>query len=209
MPDDGERAGEGTAAGVPTHRRCSRRFSSVGASCETVGVPESTSSPIGPAGPAGARDEDLIRADGQPLLSLIADLERELDREGLASTLRTRVAVGLERMKDLLDAVHAGNVQLVHELIEGTVREDGTKRPDGLAQILPRWARGTATLEALQGIVVVDESQQPVAVTVHWERVPVKLRPAAPSLASEYVDAYRDRPKGGRPPKSKKLQDRN
>jgi hypothetical protein len=140
----------------------------------------------------------------QPLLSLIADLERDLARDYLPRSLQTRSAAGLERMKDLLDAARAGNTQLVHELIEGTVREDGTKRPDGLAQILPRWARGTAILKALEGIVVVDESQQPVAVTVHWERVPTKLRPAAASLASELVDAYRDRPKGGRPPKSPK-----
>jgi hypothetical protein len=54
----------------------------------------------------------------------------------------------------------------------------------------------------LRGIVVVDESALPVTVTVHWERVPVKLRPAAASLASELVDAYRDRKKGGRPRKS-------
>ena len=151
-----------------------------------------------------AGDEHLAAADVQPLLSLIADLERDLARDNLPRSLQTRSAAGLERMKDLLDAVRAGNTQLVHELIEGTVREDGTKRPDGLAQILPRWARGTAILEALEGIVVVDESQQPVAVTVHWERVPAKLRPAAASLASELVDAYRDRPKGGRPPKSPK-----
>jgi hypothetical protein len=175
-------------------------------------MPKPSPSPTGPVRPSGevsARDEHLTKADVQPLLSLIADLERDLDREGLSSTLRTRVAAGLEPMKDLLDAVHAGNAQLVHELIEGTVREDGTKRPDGLAQILPLWARGTAVLDALRGLVVVDESQQPVTVTVHWERVPVKLRPAAASLASELVDAYRDRPKGGRPPKSKESPDRN
>ena len=156
----------------------------------------------GPSGEVSASDEDLTKADVQPLLSLIADLERELDREDLPRSLQTRLAVGLERMKDLLDAVRAGNSQLVHELIEGTVREDGTKRPDGLEQILPRWARGTATLDALRGIVVVDESALPVTVTVHWERVPVKLRPAAASLASALVDAYRDRKKGGRPRKS-------
>jgi len=140
--------------------------------------------------------------DDQALLSLIADLEREPARENLPRSLRTRLAAGLERMKELLDAVRSGNAQLVDELIEGTTREDGTQRPDGLAQILPHWARGTAILDALQGIVVADESQQPVTVTVHWERVPVKLRPAAASLASELVDAYRDRPKGGRPLKS-------
>jgi hypothetical protein len=147
-------------------------------------------------------DQARSAPDERPLLSLIADLELEADREDLPRTLRTRVAIGLERMRELLEAVRAGNDQLVHELVTGTVREDGTKRPDGLSQVLPLWARGSATLDALAGLVVADESQQPVTVTMHWERVPVHLRPAAASLASELVDAYRDRPLGGRPPKS-------
>jgi hypothetical protein len=174
----------------------------MGSSCETESVPDPTPSSTdaaGQPGEASAGDGYLAKADVQPLLGLIADLERELAREDLPHSLRTRVRIGLERMRDLLDAVHAGNTQLVHELIEGTVRENGTKRPDGLDQILPNWARGTTVLDALRGIVFVDESQVPVTVTVHWERVPAKLRPAAASLASEFVDAYRDRPKGGRP----------
>ena len=60
--------------------------------------------------------------DDQALLSLIADLERELARENLPRSLRTRLAAGLERMKELLDAVRSGNAQLVDELIEGTTR---------------------------------------------------------------------------------------
>ena len=167
-------------------------------------MPEPPPFPIGPGGPnreAPVPDEELAKLDEQPLLSLIEDLEREARREDLPWPLRTRVAVGLERMEDLLAAVRAGNQQLVNELINGTVRENGTKRPDGVTQILPRWARGTATLDALRGIVVVDVGQHPVAVTIHWERLPVSLRPAAASLASELVDNYRDRPRGGRPPK--------
>lgn len=167
-------------------------------------MPEPTRSPIGPAGPsreASVRDEELTKQDEQPLLSLIDDLEREASREDLPWSLRTYVAIGLDWMKDLLEAVRAGNAQLVEELINGTTRENGTRRPDGLAQILPRWARGVGTLDALRGIVVVDEGQHPVTVTVHWERVPVKLRPAAASLASELVDSHRDRPRGGRPSK--------
>jgi hypothetical protein len=152
--------------------------------------------------PSPAKDDDLAKADLQPLLSLIVDLKRELAREDLPRSLRTRVDAGLERMTDLLDAVRSGNAQLLHELIEGTQRADGTRRADGLAQILPRWARGIAVAKALETIVVVDESEAPVTVTVHWERVPRELRQAAASLASELVDAYHGRPKGGRPRKN-------
>ena len=143
--------------------------------------------------------------DEQRLVDLIAALERELAREDLPNSLRTRLTSGLERMTDLRDAVQADNGQLIIELVDGTIRDDGTKRPDGLSQIVPRWARGTAVLQALRGIVVVDESRNPVTVTVHWEQVPPKLRREAASLASELVDAYRDRPKGGRPRKSREV----
>jgi hypothetical protein len=175
MPDDGERAGEGAAAGVPTFR------SSILRRMSASETPEE-----------------------QALADLIAALEEQLAREDLPDSLRTRVAAGLAWVRDLCDAVHRTNRQLIVELVEGTVRENGTKRPDGLDQIVPLWARGTADLAALQGIVVVDESQEPVTVTVHWERVPRDLRPKAASLASELVDAYYGRPKGGRPKKSSK-----
>ncbi|HEY1168379.1 MAG TPA: hypothetical protein VGE81_05305 [Candidatus Limnocylindrales bacterium] len=167
-------------------------------------MPEPTSSSTGRTGPSreATGAEGIPESDEKALISLIDALERELAREDLPHSLRTRGAAGLERMKELLDAVRADNAQLVHELIEGTVRENGTKRPDGLAQILPLWARGTATLDALRGIVVVDDDQHPVTVTVHWELVPPTHRRAAASLASALVDAYRDRPRGGRPSKS-------
>jgi hypothetical protein len=88
----------------------------------------------------------------------------------------------------LLEAVLAGNKVVVEELLLGSLRADGTRHHDGLRQVLPYWARGTATLDALRGVVVVDETQDPVTVTVHWEQVPRKLRKAAASLASELVD---------------------
>lgn len=93
----------------------------------------------------------------------------------------------------------AGNKVVVEELLLGSLRADGTRHHDGLRQVLPYWARGTATLDALRGVVVVDETQDPVTVAVHWEQVPRKLRKAAASLASELVDEYQPRPAGGRP----------
>jgi hypothetical protein len=155
------------------------------------------------------RDEALASGDVRPLLALIADLERKASQEDLPWPLRMRVGAGLQRMRDLLEAVHKGNRQLADELINGTIRENGKRRPDGLRQILPHWARGTDILDALRGIVVVDENEHPVTVTVHWERVPAKLRPAAASLASELVDGYRDRPRGGRPRKGEETRPGN
>jgi hypothetical protein len=99
----------------------------------------------------------------------------------------------------MLAALRSGNNEAVQEIWTGTLRPDGRKANDGLLQVLPRWARGQEVLDALVGIVVVDEAAQPPTVTVRWERVPRKLRPAAASLASELVDVYYGRPKGGRP----------
>ena len=154
-------------------------------------------------------DDDLANGDVRPLVALIAELEHQASRKDLPRPMRTKVAAGLQRMNDVLEAVQKGNRQLVDELINGTVRENGRRRPDGLRQILPYWARGTAILDALQGVVVVDETVHQVTVTVHWERVPVKLRPAAASLASELVDSYRDRPRGGRPRKNRESRSGN
>jgi len=140
--------------------------------------------------------------DEKPTLDLIAALARDAEREDLPPTLRKLAGVGLRDLRDLLEAVRAGNHQLADEIMNGTTREDGRRRSDGLTSKLPRWARSTDVLDALKGIVVVDESLTPPTVTVHWERVPTKLRPEAASLASELVDMYYGRPKGGRPPKS-------
>lgn len=137
-------------------------------------------------------------------MGLIEELAAEAGREDLPPTLHKLVVHGLAAMEDLLEAVRAENFQLAHEIMEGTTRPDGRRRPDGIAQILPRWARGTEVLDALQGVVMVDEDVTPVSVTVHWELVPRKLRAQAASLASELVDAYNGRPKGGRPPRSGK-----
>jgi hypothetical protein len=99
----------------------------------------------------------------------------------------------------MVAARRAGDTEAVEEIWHGTTLPGGRKANDGFMQVLPRWARGQEVLDALKGVVVVDESAQPPTVTVHWERVPRKLRPAAASLASELVDIYTERPKGGRP----------
>lgn len=106
------------------------------------------------------------------VVDLLNDLQREATREDLPQNLKKLTRYGDQQVSALLEAVLAGNKVGVEELILGTVRKDGTRRPDGLRQVLPYWARGTATLEALNGVVVVDETQDPVTVTIHWEQVP-------------------------------------
>lgn len=86
---------------------------------------------------------------------------------------------------------------MVNELISG-VRPDGTRSRDTLLALLPKWARGTHILDALIEAVVPDADADPPTVTVHWERVPRHLREEAASLASEFVDGFYPRPKGGR-----------
>lgn len=132
---------------------------------------------------------------------LLADLKREAAREDLPRNLQLLNRIGVEQVSALLDAVRAGDALGIEEIVRGTVREDGSRRSDGLQSVLPRWARGTEVLTVVLGFVDVDVSQDPVTVTVHWERVPRKLRPATASLASELVDTYQPRPKGGRPRK--------
>ncbi len=121
------------------------------------------------------------------MLDLLAELQREATREDVPKHLKQLHRTGLLLVTDLLEAVRAGNVVGVEEIVLGS------------RQVLPRWARGTEDLKAVLGFVDVDESQDPVTVTIHWERVPRRLRPAAASLASEFVDWYQPRPKGGRP----------
>ena len=133
------------------------------------------------------------------VVELLGRLRYEASRDDLPNNLHKLARYGVEQVSSLLEAVRAGNRIGVEEIVLGTLREDRKRRPDGLRQVLPNWARGVAVLEALVDIVVVDETQSPVAVTVHWERLPRKLRPAAASLASELVDTYQPRPKGGRP----------
>jgi len=139
--------------------------------------------------------------DEQPLLDLIADLARQAADESLPRNLRVLARRGLEWSQDLLVLVRKGDQDLIDEHVLGELRDDGTRAPTGMTQLLPLWARGTAVLDALEGVVVVDEAADPVTVTVHWERVPVGLRDAAASLASMLVDAHRQRPRGGRPRK--------
>lgn len=111
--------------------------------------------------------------------------------------MRRIARAAADRLNDATDAWVAGNDDLVQELIEG-VRPDGSRSRDTLLALLPKWARGPQILDALAGIVVPDEATKPPTVTVHWERVPRHLRSEAASLASELVDAFNPRPKGGR-----------
>ena len=90
-----------------------------------------------------------------------------------------------------------GNEKVVKELIQG-LSPDGSASRHSLKAILPKWARGTSILDALSGAVVADPNADPPSVTVHWERVPRDLREEAASLASEWVDVFYPRPKGGR-----------
>ena len=129
--------------------------------------------------------------------SLIEDL-RAIASNAAAPLNHRRIAgAAAERLDDALAAALTGNTALVLELIAG-VRPDGTRSRDTLVALLPRWARGTHILDALAGVVVPDESANPPTVTVHWEKVPRHLRPEAASLASELVDSFNPRPKGGR-----------
>lgn len=139
-------------------------------------------------------DDEAIAA----AVDLLGDLQRQASREDIPKNLRKLSRYGAEQVSSMLAAARAGNRIGVEEIILGTLCENGKRHPDGLRQVLPRWARGMAVLEALAGVVVVDETQNPVTVTVRWERVPRKLRPAAASLASELVDMYQPRPPGGR-----------
>jgi hypothetical protein len=100
-------------------------------------------------------------------------------------------------LEDALGAAIAGDHAQVAELLAG-VRPDGTRSKATLKALLPTWARGAEILDALAGIVVPDAAADPPTVTVHWERVPRHLRAEAASLASELVDAFDPRPKGGR-----------
>lgn len=145
-------------------------------------------------------------ADLQRLRRLVATLQREAAREDLPENLRRLAAIGHEKMRDLLDAAESGNDLLIEEVVEGTLDENGKRRKDGLDQVMPYWARGTALLGELASFVEVDESQTPPAVTVHWEQVPRNRRRAVASLASTLVDMHQPPPRGGRPRKSSRQQ---
>ena len=110
--------------------------------------------------------------------------------------------MGARTLREMLEAARRGDDLALREAWFGTSTPQGKLVNDGLKQVLPSWARGASTLDALAGIVVVDESVSPATVTVHWERVPRPLRAAAASLASELVDIHYPRPKGGRPKKA-------
>ena len=140
--------------------------------------------------------------DLHDLRELVASLQREAAREDLPNNLRGLASTGHEKMSELLDAAVSGNDLAIEESVEGTVDERGRRRKDGLDQVMPYWARGTALLDELLSFVDVDESQTPPAVTVHWERVPRHRRRHVASLASALVDMHQPPPHGGRPRKS-------
>jgi hypothetical protein len=100
-------------------------------------------------------------ADETAAVDLLADLQREAARDDLPPNLQKLARRGVEYVSELLEAVRAGNTLAVEELVLGTLEEDGTRRLDGIRQELPLWARGKAVLDALIGVVVVDESKSP------------------------------------------------
>jgi hypothetical protein len=105
-------------------------------------------------------------ADEAAIIDLLADLEREAARGDLPDSLSKLLAVGIQQASAMLEAVRRGNELGIEEIVLGTVRENGTRRPDGLRQVLPLWARGTNVLTTVLGYVDIDESQNPVAVTI-------------------------------------------
>ena len=141
---------------------------------------------------------DADEFDEQYFRRAIDELREIAAREGEPANLRRFARSAADTLAEALDAAVAGTSLLTREIIAGTVRADGKKANDGLLAILPKWARGPEILDALVGVVAVDESVIPPTVTVHWERVPRHLRAEAASLASELVDIHYGRPKGGR-----------
>lgn len=134
--------------------------------------------------------------------SFIDELRTIAADDAQVPNLRRIARASADRLEDALEAALDGNPELVRELIEG-VGPEGTQSRDTLNALLPRWARGTATLDALAGVVIPNPDAVPPTVTIHWEKVPRDLRPEAASLASELVDAFYPRPKGGRPRRKK------
>jgi hypothetical protein len=143
------------------------------------------------ANPYDQAAESLVR-------DLLTDLEREAAREDLPQNLRLLSQRGAEQVAELRRPSRRPTPSASG--VWGLSEDD--RRPDGFPSLVPRWARGTEVLTALQTSIDVDETQDPVTVTVHWERVPRNLRREAASLASDLVDSYQPRPKGGRPRKS-------
>jgi hypothetical protein len=140
--------------------------------------------------------------DVQELREFVESLQREAAREDLPKNLRQLASKGHERMRDLLEAVVTENDLAIQEIVEGTVDDSRKRRKDGLNQIMPYWARGTALLDELASFVEIDESQTPPSVTVHWELVPRHRRHEVSSLVSMLVDMHQPPPRGGRPRKS-------
>jgi hypothetical protein len=117
--------------------------------------------------------------------------------EGEAANFRRIARASADQLEDALEARLAGNKDVVNELIGG-LSPDGSVSRHSLKAILPKWARGASIVAALGGVVVPDPHADPPSVTVHWEKVPRHLREEAASLASEWVDVFYPRPKGGR-----------
>ena len=118
------------------------------------------------------------------VVALIALAERDLKRDQPAY-LEVMLRVKLHQLTNLLRYVRAGDEAMVVEQLQDIVAAQ------------PKWASVEVLNELLEGGMVKVEDQ-PLAVTVHWERVPKRLRAAATSLASAYVDAYQGRQVGRR-----------
>jgi hypothetical protein len=145
---------------------------------------------------AGIDTENLDEPTVRAFIERLRVIERSEDEP---AHLRSIAAWGATTLTEMLEASLNGNAAKVRELWLGAPGDGGQRPRDGYAQVLPRWARGIAILDALIGKVVVDETTSPPRVTIHAEAVPRKLRPEAMSLAAELVDAYSPRPVGGRP----------
>lgn len=118
----------------------------------------------------------------------LALLDEYVRREDLPVLFRRLARTHHDALVDLKAAADARREDQAKEIVR-TFRHT-----------LPLWARKPGALDSLTGIVVVDDKVTPVTVTIHWERVPRRLRSAAASLASTLVDFYDPPPKGGRPP---------
>lgn len=115
---------------------------------------------------------------------LILLAQRELERPQ-PRHLESALQVKIGQLRELRKHLEAGDEIEVRDQLERLVAGQ------------PKWA-SAELLDRLLGGGMIEVRNDPYRVTVHWELVPHDLRPAAQSLASEYVDAVRGKPVGGR-----------
>jgi hypothetical protein len=133
--------------------------------------------------------EDLSEEE---IAAALARIEALIDREDAPLPTRRMARAGLERLRDIQKAIKANNPDRAIAINES------------LTNLIPLGLRGVDTVRTISEYIDVDEATTPPTVTVHWERVPRKLRATTASLASAYVDFYQPPGKGGRPKKSRR-----